>query len=171
MSIVSICESFLYGFFLLVYFYTGNSANCITRLCMSCIDQLSSLPFIRSLLLHYLVDGATYKVTISSICLSSAVLEVLLWMLLYMPVFKLQRYQCVLKQNFLHHSFLSLYLYQFFVCENDSGNDRKYTLLLMLLGNTANSIVPRYNKFKELHCLSGIHSNPCICTYFTMNIK
>ncbi|KAK3791030.1 hypothetical protein RRG08_030200 [Elysia crispata] len=39
----------------------GNSANCITRLCMSCIDQLSSLPFIRSLLLHYLVDGATYK--------------------------------------------------------------------------------------------------------------
>ncbi|RUS91715.1 hypothetical protein EGW08_000541 [Elysia chlorotica] len=39
----------------------GNSASCITRLCMCCIDQLSSLPFTRSLLLHYLVEGATSK--------------------------------------------------------------------------------------------------------------
>lgn len=39
----------------------SNSASSVTHLCMSCIDQLSSLPFTRSLLIHYLVEGATDK--------------------------------------------------------------------------------------------------------------
>ncbi|GFN78096.1 integrator complex subunit 5 [Plakobranchus ocellatus] len=40
---------------------SSRQASCITRLCMSCIEQLSCLPFTRSLLLHYLMEGATHK--------------------------------------------------------------------------------------------------------------
>ncbi|BFZ06008.1 hypothetical protein BsWGS_09047 [Bradybaena similaris] len=36
-------------------------SNRMTQLCMSCIEQLSNLPFTRSLLIHYLLEGAVLK--------------------------------------------------------------------------------------------------------------